>query len=168
MKPDRYAGIETLIIRYLKGELTEDESVLLNAWKQESPENENLFAELTDDTALTQAFNAFLNIDQEKGAQKLRASISKEEKQRPVYMHRLYWSAVASVLLLVGSYWTYRAQTSHPPEVAQVADIAAPSTSNAVLTLANGEKIIVDSAHNGLMATQGQVQLVKSGKLRIK
>ena len=35
-------------------------------------------------------------------------------------------------------------------------------TSNAVLTLANGKRIIIDSAQNGVMARQGQVRLVKS------
>lgn len=163
MKPDRYTGIEALIIKYLKGELTEEESVLLSAWRKESPGNENLFAELTDDIQLTQEFNAFLDIDQEKGNRRLRSSIRIKEKQEPVYLRRLYWSVAASVLVLIGSYWAYRNLT-HPHEevVAQVADIAAPSASNAVLTLANGKKIIIDSAHNGVMATQGQVRLVKS------
>ena len=171
MKPDHYTGIETLIIKYLKGELTEQESRLLSAWKQESPENESLFAELTDDTQLTQEFKAFQDIDQERGRQKLRASIREEERQQPVYLRRLYWGAAAAVLLLIGSYWSYRSLTnshhSHEAVVAQVADVAAPSTSNAVLTLANGEKIILDSAHNGVMATQGQVHLVKSAEGQI-
>ncbi|MBX2921651.1 MAG: FecR domain-containing protein [Chitinophagaceae bacterium] len=172
MKPDHYAGIEALIIKYLKAELTEEESRLLNAWRQESPENENLFTELTNDIRLTEEFNAFLDIDQEKGSQKLRANISKEEKRQPVYRRRLYWGAAASVLLLIGSYWAYRSLThpriEHIEAVAQVTDIAAPDASNAVLTLANGEKIILDSAHNGVMATQGQMHLIKSADGQIE
>lgn len=163
MKPDHYAGMEALIIKYLKGELTEEENGLLSAWRQESPENESVFAELTDDIQLTKEFNIFLEIDQEKGSRRLKASIRKKEKQGPVYLRRLYWSAAASVLLLIGSYWVYRSLTeSHEEAAAQVADIAAPSSSNAVLTLANGQKIILDSAHAGVMAMQGQVHLVKS------
>lgn len=166
MKPDYYDGIEALIIKYLKGELTEEESNLLGTWRQESPENESLFAELTDDIQLTQQFNAFLEIDQEKGSRRLRASIGQKERPEPLYLRRLYWSVAASVLLLIGSYWAYRSLTnphhSHEVAVAQVADVAAPSTSNAVLTLANGKRIIIDSAQNGVMARQGQVRLVKS------
>lgn len=164
MKPDHYDGIEALIIKYLKGELTEEENRLLRDWRQELPENEKLFAELTDDIQLTQEFNVFLDINQEKGSRRLQASIRKKERQ-PEYLRRLYWSVAASVLFLIGGYWAYRSLTNlnpHEAVVAQVADIAAPSVSNAVLTLANGEKIVLDSVHNGVMAMQGQVHLVKS------
>lgn len=166
MKPDHYTGIEALIIKYLKGELTEEERGWLNAWREESPENESLFVELTDDIQLTREFNAFLEIDQEKGSQKLRAGMREQERDQPAFRRRLYWSVAASVLLLIGSYWVYRTSThpypSHEEALAQAADVAAPSANNAVLTLASGEKIILDSAHNGVMATQGQVRLVKS------
>lgn len=166
MKPDHYTNIEALIIKYLKGELTEQENGLLNAWRRESPENESLFAELADDVQLTQEFTVFRGIDQEKGRQKLRAGMRRQDKHQPVFLHRIYWGVAASVFLLIGSYWAYRSSTtphhSHEKAVAQVADVAAPSASNAVLTLANGKKIILDSADNGIMATQGQVRLVKS------
>lgn len=96
-----YIGIESLIIKYLKEELTEEESELLSAWRRKSPENESLFAELTDDIQLTREFNVFRTIDQEMGSRRLRTTI--REKEPPVYMRRLYWSVAACVLVLIGS-----------------------------------------------------------------
>ncbi|MBW7892053.1 MAG: FecR domain-containing protein, partial [Chitinophagaceae bacterium] len=47
-------------------------------------------------------------------------------------------------------------------EISPVADVKAPKSSTAVLTLANGEKVVLDRVNSGIMAIQGQVQLEKS------
>lgn len=164
MKPDRYDGIEAFILKYLKGELTKEEKEWLSAWRRALPENERLFAELTDDIQLTKAFHVFQGVDQEKGRRKLRTVIEKPERKRTATLRRMYWRVAASVLLLLAGYWAYRQLLARPSEevVAQVADIAAPGASHAMITLSNGERIILDSARNGVMATQGRVQLIKS------
>ncbi len=165
MKPDHNSGIETLIIKYLKGELTMQESVWLNAWRQESPEHEQLFAELTDDTQLTQEFNVFSKIDKEKGMQKLRLTTGNERELQSAHRRKLYWSVAASIIFLISGYWVYKVQTRHSEKVtkvAAVADVSAPVTSKAVITLANGQKIVLDNAQTGVMAIQGQVHLQKS------
>ncbi|MEO5593288.1 MAG: FecR domain-containing protein [Chitinophagaceae bacterium] len=41
-------------------------------------------------------------------------------------------------------------------------DIPAPASNNAVLTLANGKTILLDSASNGSLAVQGNIDVVKS------
>lgn len=162
MKSDHYSNIEALIIKNLKDELTDEESGRLNAWRQKSPENEALFTELTNDLKLTGEFNSFLGIDLEKGKQKLQLRIREDKKIRPFVFRKIYWSAAASVLLLIGGYWTFKGKTEQPIKVAEVADIAAPHSSNAVITLADGKKIILDSNHSGVMALQGRVELIKS------
>lgn len=162
MKSDRNPGIETLIIKYLKGELTYQESERLNSWRKESAEHEKLFAELTDDAGLTREFNIFRNIDQEKGNRKLQAAFRKEIRNDSLFYRRNYWTVAASVLLLIGGYWLYNTQQSHVKEISPVADVKAPESSTAVLTLASGEKVVLDSVNSGIMAIQGQVQLEKS------
>jgi transmembrane sensor len=42
-----------------------------------------------------------------------------------------------------------------------VQDVAPPASTNAVLTLDNGTKIVLDSAQNGALAVQGNVKVVK-------
>ena len=43
----------------------------------------------------------------------------------------------------------------------KVTDIAPPKNTNAVLTLANGQKILLDTSNSGLLATQGSVNVMK-------
>lgn len=47
------------------------------------------------------------------------------------------------------------------PEKVAARDVAAPSTSRATITLAGGERVFLDSASSGTLATQGAVQVRK-------
>lgn len=83
--------------------------------------------------------------------------------------YRLRWvAAVALVLLFSGGFFLW-SQSSHETIVASNKSAAplkndvAPGHPGAILTLANGQKIILDSAHNGLLAVQGSSNITKNG-----
>ena len=85
------------------------------------------------------------------------------------------WAAAAAVLLLFGSAYYYISHHQEQQKVAvlkqpQKMDIAPPNSVNAVLTLSNGQKIILDSTGNGVVALQGTVNVVKlaNGQLAYK
>ncbi|MBW8687126.1 FecR family protein [Chitinophaga rhizophila] len=73
------------------------------------------------------------------------------------------WSVAAGIaLLLSGGYFFYqRGQVAPlPPQAERFKnDIAAPAGNHAVLTLSNGQKILLDSAGNGRLAMQGNVNI---------
>lgn len=105
-------------------------------------------------------------------------SMMQQEKVIPITApkSRLSWSriaaAVAVVLLLsAGGYYYFSKNTSK--EIAKnstapaVNDIAAPSTNKAVLTLADGSVIELDSAGNGALAIQGNVSIEKTSNGQI-
>jgi hypothetical protein len=78
------------------------------------------------------------------------------------------WAAAAIIFLLLGTGYYFFAQKEQKEqeELAKIEqpktiDIAPPNTVNAVLTLANGQKIILDSTGNGTLALQGAVNVVK-------
>lgn len=79
------------------------------------------------------------------------------------------WWAAASVILLLGaiSYIKFFDKTTtltpilHPVAIELPGDIKAPDFNRAMITLANGKNIYLDSAVNGLLALQGNVKLVK-------
>lgn len=82
---------------------------------------------------------------------------------RPIRWTR--WAAAAAVLLLLGAGYFF-ASYKVPQKIAAVQrpkknDIAPPNTVNAVLTLNNGQKIILDSTGNGILAIQGAVNVIK-------
>jgi transmembrane sensor len=76
------------------------------------------------------------------------------------------WAAAAAVILLLGVGY-YLLPTQKEQKVLagipqqKTYDIAPPNTVNAVLTLSNGQKIILDSTGNGTVAMQGSVNVVK-------
>src|SRR5665213_645992 len=83
--------------------------------------------------------------------------------------------AAAVILLILGTGAYYLFQHRQHQEVAQVEtpvpqDVAAPSSVHAVIRLANGQQIILDSAGNGTVATQGHVTIIKkaSGQIEYK
>lgn len=78
------------------------------------------------------------------------------------------WAAAIALLLFGAGYYFWNTQITgkHRGELANIkqvkkADIAPPTAVNAVLTLANGKRIILDSTGNGMLAIQGSVKVMK-------
>lgn len=100
---------------------------------------------------------------QQEISDQLLASILQEARppvaksvHRVHFLRSRYWWAAASVLLLVATGWygIFRYRQQLPQQVVRVEDINA-GQSGAILTLANGQHIILDSLGNGVVATQG-------------
>lgn len=85
----------------------------------------------------------------------------------PVRSYRKIWWAAAAVFLLLGGMgiWSW----SHRPSPAPVAESrqqrykneVMPGSNRAMLTLADGSVIALDSAGNGLLGRQGAVKIIK-------
>lgn len=84
--------------------------------------------------------------------------------------HQFNWkkmAAAAVVFVLVGTGLFYFLQDQNTNNVVAVEkvpvlkDVAPPNTVNATLTLSNGMTIILDSAGNGILAQQGNVNVMK-------
>jgi ferric-dicitrate binding protein FerR (iron transport regulator) len=80
-----------------------------------------------------------------------------------------YTAAAAAVLLLAGGAWFWNRTTSTKKDIAisnvlpPKADVP-PGQEGAILTLADGKKIVLDTAGNGALTMQGNARLVKTGK----
>jgi transmembrane sensor len=83
----------------------------------------------------------------------------------------LPWSSAAAIILLLGTgVYLY---VNHPSpkktfgtaikQTPLINDVPAPVNSKAILTLADGSKIELDSISNGTLARQGNVKIVKQG-----
>ncbi|MDE1193052.1 MAG: FecR domain-containing protein [Arachidicoccus sp.] len=85
-------------------------------------------------------------------------------------LHPWRWVAAASVLLvLLAGGWHFLSERK-PVQPVLVAHDALPGGNHAMLTLADGRQIILDSTGNGNVASQNGVQVIKldSGKLAYK
>lgn len=107
--------------------------------------------------------------------QKIREMIAEEYaapvvSMHPEKLHRFGWSRIAAAVIIAlvigaGTYFFVN-QRQHNKEIAKTNssiknDVAAPSSTHAVIILANGKQIVLDSAGNGSLAMQGNVNIQK-------
>ncbi len=83
-----------------------------------------------------------------------------------VHFLRTAWFRYAAILLLIASTATYIYQTRRPSmETASQQPISMPDIlpggNKAILTLADGRRIVLDSAANGALASQGDTRIIK-------
>ncbi len=98
--------------------------------------------------------------------ERTRAELATENKVIPFYK-RTYFRAAAAILIicLSGAYfWTLKKDKAVNMVIEQqetTHDVAAPTGNKAVLTLADGTVIVIDSAVIGSLASQGNTQIAK-------
>jgi transmembrane sensor len=99
-------------------------------------------------------------------------------KDRRGIVRKISWKKIAiaaSILLLLGlgSYFVFINKKDNPPEIVLAptpTDIKAPEINRAMITLANGKKVYLDSANSGTLIAQAGVEIVKlaDGKIEYK
>ncbi len=119
-------------------------------------------------------------LDTEEAEKILQQILQKENKVANLHPYenkkglsrRWYFTAVAAAILLLitGGYWFFKEKTPAPATAAvshrDTAQDVQPGKNKAVLALADGRKIVLDSATMGLLASQGNAQVVyKDGKV---
>jgi len=97
-----------------------------------------------------------------------REELSAIPRKKPGKTRWLYRIAAAAIVCIVctGAYFLILRQPEKSREIIAAPitikkDIPAPASSNAILTLANGQTIVLDSASNGALAQQGNTKVEK-------
>jgi ferric-dicitrate binding protein FerR (iron transport regulator) len=133
--------------------------------------------ELTDLSAETSAgilkaiFSASSVVEQPKSDGAAVIPFSTEPVRKISGRWKKYIAAAAVILIAGAAFFMLYHQQGTKPQNSIVQQQSnndiAPGGNKAILTLGNGNKIILDSAHNGLLAQQGGSKVIKtdSGKL---
>ena len=164
-----------LFDRYLSGEATPEEIKTLMEWLQQ-PGNEAAAQRLLQEG--WEQFRPSRSILSPETSDKMLENILKAapaREQRPGRLIRLTRLltparvAAATILLATGGiYWATR-PSSHPAVAAsiskphRVSHDVAPGTDGALLILADGHHIVLDSVGNGELAKEGNTSIVKQG-----
>jgi ferric-dicitrate binding protein FerR (iron transport regulator) len=91
---------------------------------------------------------------------------SSKPSQRHLLNRKIWWAA-ASVTIMLGAsaYFLFFKKTTQSPQIVKTGilpdDVQAPQANKAMVTLANGQKVYLDSINKGALALQGNVKLVK-------
>ncbi|GAA3951882.1 DUF4974 domain-containing protein [Chitinophaga oryziterrae] len=135
-----------LLNKYMEGTLSSEEELMFFDWYAEAGAGE--FHRLLQQVATGTVYEA-------PGAEFLQELDRKlrEDGKGKVRKMRTWWWAAAAVLLLAGSSTWLIFKQPATKEIVAVKDIA-PGKTGAILTLANGDVIELDSLKNGIIATQ--------------
>lgn len=174
-----------LLNKFLSNECSVSEKQEVEAWLL-NPANDTLITEWMKESwemeHTTDENNASGEIDLKRVRSIIQQRISldalKESEDHKKYVvvpfiRRKIWqyAVAASILVafLTSAYFLVvnrnsnnNLVTTEKKVVNNVADIAPPKSTNAVLTLANGQKISLDTSNSGLLAKQGSVNVMKN------
>ncbi|WEK37503.1 MAG: DUF4974 domain-containing protein [Candidatus Pseudobacter hemicellulosilyticus] len=170
--------IAELIGKYLEDRLTAEEHQDLENWLNAAGSNRGLLAEITDQQKLAVNLQKFYSYDSERISQKIGEAIP-EFRKAPVVtphipsVHRVHflrkwgWAAAALLLVAGGAYYLVVDKNSAAPVAAvPKATEVAPGKDGAILTLADGRQVVLDSLGNGIVAQQSGADVVlNNGRL---
>ncbi len=146
---------EKLLDKYIAGEASlEEEQRLLNFYGSFQKKSET-----------TEEINEIVG---ERIFQKIQENILPDQQHQ--YSHKFYYvksiSIAALILLFIstGLYFYSNRVISEPEQFAEidVRNDILPGDNKAILTLADGSKISLDDAANGLLASQGNIAITKT------
>lgn len=162
--------IASLIIKEYKDSLNEIERLELLDWINASEDNRMLYNYLSVEDNIKSELKEMYEA-KEGIWNKVEKQITKEEtKERSTSNRGKYMIAATAILILLSaaSYWLLKRSKQKPVvkiDQMQLQNDVAPGGNRAFLTLENGEKIILDSAQNGMVATQGNIKISKQDSL---
>jgi len=158
--------IADLVKKHLQEEITDMERHELEAWLAESDANRRFFQRFEDTAYVASELALMSRADTETALAKTLERIGAAPKP-VVRIHWTRWMIAASTLLILSTaaWLVIRTNAPHPIIAQQpaqaVKDIPA-GTDKAILTLADGSHIVLDSAANGQLAKQGAANVSKS------
>lgn len=163
------ARVHYLVTRFFEGSITGTEKEELAAWVNQAEGDEVLKKELEQawdryepDAALKQQADPALD----RIIANLYANAGEEDagNARPArYRFLKRFAAAAAILVVAGAglYYWYNAGLKPETETAAVVNDVLPGSTKAVLTLSNGQQIVLDNAADGILAQQGGTSISK-------
>jgi ferric-dicitrate binding protein FerR (iron transport regulator) len=155
--------LQEIIAKTLTGDiLSPEEKQMLHTWLSQDESRQRMFERLKDEQYLSQQLLELHNTDVAaaiKVFDERIAGTSRVVKLRSRYWYR-YTAAAVVLLAAFTVYWLYlNKPLSHSAPstipMAKVQNDVLPGTKKATLILADGSKIVLDTATNGKLADQG-------------
>jgi transmembrane sensor len=161
-----------LLAKKLQGTISDEEERELNHWLDADENNRALLHQFSDGEFLQHELNQIRKVDSNAAWDTISKSIapSAETSETPVVTmgrNRFWWWAAAVLLIScsIGGWLFYSDKSAtnqyavKPPVIKQ--PVIIPGGNKAILTLADGSAILLDSATNGQLASQGHTKVIK-------
>jgi ferric-dicitrate binding protein FerR (iron transport regulator) len=159
--------IAVLLVLYMQDKISPEQREILESWKNSSPANLYQFEQLTDPGILRQKLKLYSEII--AGEEELV-----QEPSRVISMIRSKWFRYAAAIVVLTGLavffkpWQQR-RIEQPITTTEGSNQKkSQATNSAVLVLADGSTILLDSAVNGQLTHQQGVKVLKTGDGQIK
>jgi ferric-dicitrate binding protein FerR (iron transport regulator) len=151
--------IKDLLRRYQNGEVSQAEKDLVERWYAHLENREDLQWVEGEKEELKRGVELFL----------LQQINQEQPTTRNNRIGRIkHWRVAASIILVLGAatcYWAFFSKNKTPSKQVYYAaktDIEAPQSNHAIITLANGKQVLLDSVGTGQIASQVNVRIIKN------
>jgi transmembrane sensor len=166
---------ESLLDKYMLGELTPEDKILLAEMIRE-PQYEQVLDRFAREIMLSDEFTGLESPRIKAGIlENLEVRMKLLEDQRMtgqrmplrrgriVPVMRYAAAAMIGLLMLGGGYllWHHYSDNRRMAKLGQVAHAVIPGHNGAILTLSNGSQIVLDSIHKGIVTEEGKAKIVK-------
>ena len=158
---DNMMRMAELAGRRIEGTITDEERQELDTWLSQSAHNHLLFESMQNEGYRRELLK---KMEEKKPAlawSKAKAQLDQERRTRRQKNRYRYLAAAAITVLFCGG-WLYLLSVKQKPAEPTLAvrhDVP-PGSNKAVLTLANGNQVVLDSNANGVLAQQGNTRIV--------
>ena len=159
-----YFDLGNLIAKHQRNELAPQEKEELEHWLQSDVRNQELFKKLTDEAIINNELGTFAATDKAKAWKIIVKKTGYKAPENKPAATRRWLGYAAAVITLMALGTTLSKYRSHEEQktLAHLQKDILPGSNKAILTLANGSKIILDDAKQGKIASQKNVVINKN------
>ncbi|MHA4895283.1 FecR family protein [Pedobacter sp. PWIIR3] len=145
-----------ILYRYNRGIASSTEQKFLESFYDLHEHSDDLIIEANEKDYLV------LKNDIRTGIQQKAGYLQRPGKSLKLKLWVRYAGVAAVLLVMFGSLFIFTKQTSNADAIANADKFIKPGGNNAILTLANGKKILLNTSNTGRIAIQSGVSIVKT------
>jgi ferric-dicitrate binding protein FerR (iron transport regulator) len=160
---DSFLKISDHISNYLKGNLTGDDLTELFSWVEANEINKALFNRIVNEQELENLHIEFKTFDTQSALADVKARLKSTDNNTPKLNRKWPLMIAASILLCltIGLFTLYHHNPQPQTALNNKKQDIVPGGNKAILTLANGQQVILNGATNGKIANQGNAAVNK-------
>lgn len=164
---NRLYRIRDIILTYLNGNISTEEEVELSEWLIQKESNDRLFQEIINQANISQVTKRFKELEDSKEAtfqqicSKIRQPVPGITRVLSPSKLRYIAAAISLLIISVGAFFYVKQYNTTDLKVEVNHNDIPPGRNRAMLTLADGSLIALDSVHNGALTQQGNTKVLK-------
>jgi transmembrane sensor len=159
-----------LIRKHLDQTLTSEEAVEMESLRREAPDHDSWFDNLSEPDELVMGLNEIDSVNVDRGWERLQAAMKEHEQPSTTRTIPNRWklAAVLTGVMMISGILLWQLagngkSAPSPTPAEQLTELIKPGQDKAYLILADGSEILLDSAGNGSLVIQGNMQVMKQG-----